>query len=403
MAAVAQQHLREHSWAQHSRRMADSTPSFTAVNGTASPAPQPSTTTDGSTHTKSTEENNHPSQPSSNPQESARAPAPSSMDTQNSDVRPQKRSSPAPPLASASAPHPSAALAPAQQTSSTLSHNRPNPPTSQHNVTNEESRPQSVANHPSSGNTQQTSAATMSSQKRKRSPSGDRESTSNPIYGPIEEPRSPGAPRASNGVENSRPGETYSPQHAYPPPQDIYQQPSTESYPPPHAYPPPPDQRGGHADIFSRSNGLARNEYDPPLDPSIAPSQERPYYSESHLAEALQRENRNYDAMPGRENYVSPEDDEEQHGQYTTYGGSRDRDSQPVSEMDRKRRKRVFSNRTKTGCMTCRRRKKKCDEQHPECKSLTPLPLPTHHVHGRLLLESGPRTRACYLLRTPFL
>lgn len=34
------------------------------------------------------------------------------------------------------------------------------------------------------------------------------------------------------------------------------------------------------------------------------------------------------------------------------------------------KRKRVFSNRTKTGCMTCRRRKKKCDEAHPACKSL---------------------------------
>lgn len=37
-------------------------------------------------------------------------------------------------------------------------------------------------------------------------------------------------------------------------------------------------------------------------------------------------------------------------------------------DMDRKKRKRVFSNRTKTGCMTCRKRKKKCDEMHPECK-----------------------------------
>ncbi|PGH17013.1 hypothetical protein AJ79_01397 [Helicocarpus griseus UAMH5409] len=33
------------------------------------------------------------------------------------------------------------------------------------------------------------------------------------------------------------------------------------------------------------------------------------------------------------------------------------------------KRKRVFSNRTKTGCMTCRRRKKKCDEQHPSCNN----------------------------------
>jgi hypothetical protein len=33
------------------------------------------------------------------------------------------------------------------------------------------------------------------------------------------------------------------------------------------------------------------------------------------------------------------------------------------------KRKRNFSNRTKTGCLTCRRRKKKCDEERPHCKS----------------------------------
>ena len=32
------------------------------------------------------------------------------------------------------------------------------------------------------------------------------------------------------------------------------------------------------------------------------------------------------------------------------------------------KRKRNFSNRTKTGCMTCRRRKKKCGEERPHCK-----------------------------------
>ena len=36
------------------------------------------------------------------------------------------------------------------------------------------------------------------------------------------------------------------------------------------------------------------------------------------------------------------------------------------------KRKRVFSNRTKTGCLTCRRRKKKCDEGQPQCKSPDP-------------------------------
>ncbi|KAK6351827.1 Maltose acetyltransferase [Orbilia javanica] len=33
------------------------------------------------------------------------------------------------------------------------------------------------------------------------------------------------------------------------------------------------------------------------------------------------------------------------------------------------KRKRIFSNRTKTGCITCRRRKKKCDEGKPHCNN----------------------------------
>jgi hypothetical protein len=32
-------------------------------------------------------------------------------------------------------------------------------------------------------------------------------------------------------------------------------------------------------------------------------------------------------------------------------------------------RKRMFSHRTKSGCITCRRRKKKCDERKPECNN----------------------------------
>ena len=44
-----------------------------------------------------------------------------------------------------------------------------------------------------------------------------------------------------------------------------------------------------------------------------------------------------------------------------------------VIQSDPKKRKRNFSNRTKTGCLTCRKRKKKCDENKPECKrSLSP-------------------------------
>ena len=35
---------------------------------------------------------------------------------------------------------------------------------------------------------------------------------------------------------------------------------------------------------------------------------------------------------------------------------------------------KVTKGRSKTGCITCRRRKKKCDETKPECKSVQPPP-----------------------------
>jgi len=41
---------------------------------------------------------------------------------------------------------------------------------------------------------------------------------------------------------------------------------------------------------------------------------------------------------------------------------------------EQKKRKRQFANRTKTGCITCRRRKKKCDEGKPECRSFFDFP-----------------------------
>lgn len=65
---------------------------------------------------------------------------------------------------------------------------------------------------------------------------------------------------------------------------------------------------------------------------------------------------------------TSPDGDDKSmpYSPYTPTGGSRD-----AILQSEKKRKRNFSNRTKTGCMTCRRRKKKCDEQKPECKCLS--------------------------------
>ncbi|CAG8032915.1 unnamed protein product [Penicillium salamii] len=79
--------------------------------------------------------------------------------------------------------------------------------------------------------------------------------------------------------------------------------------------------------------------------------------SDAHLADALQREaghergtNR---STPGYQQASSPGYGPDRHGALQVAP----------------KRKRVFSNRTKTGCMTCRRRKKKCDEQHPACNN----------------------------------
>ena len=87
--------------------------------------------------------------------------------------------------------------------------------------------------------------------------------------------------------------------------------------------------------------------------------------SEAQLAEALQRETQ---APSSHRTWgVGGRPDDDSADKYGTYGS--DRTPQGAVQAGPKR-KRVFSNRTKTGCMTCRKRKKKCDEGHPYCKLL---------------------------------
>ena len=63
-------------------------------------------------------------------------------------------------------------------------------------------------------------------------------------------------------------------------------------------------------------------------------------------------------------------------------------DGRSLSKTTFPKRKRVFSNRTKTGCLTCRKRKKKCDEQHPVCEFVwNEL---TESSHGFLGMKSIP-------------
>jgi hypothetical protein len=63
-------------------------------------------------------------------------------------------------------------------------------------------------------------------------------------------------------------------------------------------------------------------------------------------------------------------------------GCSTGHDRAAMTNLDPKKRKRQFVNRTRTGCGTCRRRKKKCDEEKPKCTS---SPLQTNRVEVTIL------------------
>ncbi|KAF9884985.1 Maltose acetyltransferase [Aspergillus nanangensis] len=114
------------------------------------------------------------------------------------------------------------------------------------------------------------------------------------------------------------------------------------------------------------SSSTAWHEYDSQL---VTQAQQRAQQidpSDAQLAEVLQREAQGHDATQKgwltsnriREGTVPNEPPPS----LSTFSQERPQQVAP-------KRKRVFSNRTKTGCMTCRRRKKKCDEQHPACNN----------------------------------
>ncbi|KAK6388132.1 hypothetical protein LTR65_008140 [Meristemomyces frigidus] len=75
---------------------------------------------------------------------------------------------------------------------------------------------------------------------------------------------------------------------------------------------------------------------------------------------------RQFEAEAGAE---SPSPPAEAYGQHQQHSYSPEQDQDMDMDMDSKKRKRNFSNRTKTGCHTCRGRKKKCDERKPGCQN----------------------------------
>ncbi|KAK2730538.1 nodulation protein l [Colletotrichum kahawae] len=125
---------------------------------------------------------------------------------------------------------------------------------------------------------------------------------------------------------------------------------------------PPPDHRSQEREDQREGDSWYSREGD---------REERSYYdqstmsaqSEDQIGETLKRANQ----MDGQGyDNTSPDGDDKSmpYSPYTPTGSSRD-----AILQSEKKRKRNFSNRTKTGCLTCRRRKKKCDEQKPECSN----------------------------------
>jgi hypothetical protein len=93
--------------------------------------------------------------------------------------------------------------------------------------------------------------------------------------------------------------------------------------------------------------------------------------SDAHLAETLQRDvhGSGHGSKPWEPAHRAQSDPAASH---PSHGGQYGQDQSHSSQSQGPpKRKRIFSNRTKTGCLTCRRRKKKCDEQHPICRCKT--------------------------------
>ncbi|KAM3072320.1 hypothetical protein ACMFMG_009130 [Clarireedia jacksonii] len=123
---------------------------------------------------------------------------------------------------------------------------------------------------------------------------------------------------------------------------------------------------------FMSSNDTSR---DPASNDMWHSRQQYPHHShvnsDEHIGEVLQRASQSMDAAKQHDydRRTLSGDDDRSADSYSAYPqGGRELSAQSA-QQDPKKRKRNFSNRTKTGCMTCRRRKKKCDETRPECNN----------------------------------
>ncbi|PYH81755.1 acetyltransferase [Aspergillus uvarum CBS 121591] len=122
-----------------------------------------------------------------------------------------------------------------------------------------------------------------------------------------------------------------------------------------------------NGDIRTTSTNTAWNEMDSQLIKQAQRAQHLDA-TDAQLAEALQREANGHESPKGWSTSNRPPESSVQSEQSASMPMISQERVHPAVQVAPKR-KRVFSNRTKTGCMTCRRRKKKCDEQHPACNN----------------------------------
>ncbi|KAI1416331.1 trimeric LpxA-like protein [Hypoxylon sp. FL1857] len=121
-----------------------------------------------------------------------------------------------------------------------------------------------------------------------------------------------------------------------------------------------------------------RNAYDRQGSTSMVPSP-----SDEQVGDTLRRANTHIDSQHDY-TATSPDGDDSSVLYGSTSYTPEQRKGDAVIQSDPKKRKRNFSNRTKTGCLTCRKRKKKCDETKPQC---------TNCVRGGFVCHGYPNQR----------
>lgn len=197
----------------------------------------------------------------------------------------------------------------------------------------------------------QYAPSSISRSKRRRSDSGERQDPSQSIYQGASISRG-SVPRLEDSVDS----------HVLPPNSNSATEPRNTS---PVAQHRPETTEGPR----TPSTSGPWNDYDSQLINQAQRAQQIDP-SDAQLAEALQCEAQSHDAGPKGWGTVSRPMESGVHSEQPSPLPAYSQDRSQAAVQVGPKRKRVFSNRTKTGCMTCRRRKKKCDEQHPACKLL---------------------------------